>query len=114
MKLNRVPCTVGASGDAYCKAYYGQFVLGEAQVEVSCQGICQWSPADDQGVRVCTPDNTSGACTPAGSCTPDGVGTQPTCTGLFDDGCDTCGGILKLPVTRPDAGTNREPPCLQP
>lgn len=34
------PCPVGSVGDAYCAAYYQQFVLGDARAQAQCSPRC--------------------------------------------------------------------------
>lgn len=91
---DRIACTVGTDGDKYCAAFYGQFVVGNGQVEVTCQGVCRFSDGPN-GTKICNPDAQSGACTPS------------ACSKAPNS-------ALALMVVRGDAGPICEAPCAAP
>ncbi len=86
-----VTCHPGPSGDAFCKAFFQQFVLGDASVPVRCAAVCNYERVGDDGGCTLGPDVA-------------GCVMDLTC----DDHCSLGGPTLC--VTR-GSTTSCEPPC---
>ena len=96
----KLKCRPGPDGDAFCSAYYNQFVLGAGFTTAKCIVDCSNSDPVDPGVCMPTPPTTCW--------TFDGGNFGTTCDGgTCTGGCDQ----LDFCVTR-GTETHCEHPCL--
>jgi hypothetical protein len=94
-------CNAGLDGDAYCAAYFGQFVLGGGQVQSSCLHQCD----------ILSPENGPPSCKPGTDYFACGLNTPDNHTCFCGDGPIS---NYELCVVRVDGGAAEcEPPCGQ-